>query len=538
MISSASTACSPASIRGFTLIEILVALAFAAIIAAGIARALERYGDGLLNKAAAGHATTVKTAARQYIAGNYAALVAAAGPTSPATVTPAMLTAYLPTGFSPVNAYGQSFIVQVIEPTAGALDAIVLTTGGDTIDGQSLRRISQLIGVDGGYVPTAGLNADAEGTFGGWKRALGPFGGSTGPGTLAVALFVTEATSHDDYLHRASTAGQPQFNRMNTAIDMAGNDLDAADAIDAATLNLPEGNSLRIGNSYFYGDATNSALRQTGGLRIQTPSGASAPISQVGNITSLGSVAATGDITANTTARGAAVVSGENYTNGWFRSQGNGGWYSTLYGGGWHMSDPTWIRAYNGKNIYTTGQFHGGTVQGVDAVTADQSITAAQSVTSGLDISAGRNVSASAHVAAAAHVTAGVNVSAAGRVTAGEYLLPQGVGSCNTACPENGLIARTVSGAMVSCSAGLWIGYSCGGVAPPPTPGFWTCFSQSEVGNRCRFPANSVACPSVGTNHPNPEYGGEYAYSPVENQLLCPASGTCDAIRALCRDPL
>lgn len=42
------------------------------------------------------------------------------------------------------------------------------------------------------------------------------------------------------------------------------------------------------------------------------------------------------------------------YTSNWFRSTGNTGWYSESYGGGWYMTDSTWLRAYNGKAIYTS----------------------------------------------------------------------------------------------------------------------------------------------------------------------------------------
>jgi len=41
------------------------------------------------------------------------------------------------------------------------------------------------------------------------------------------------------------------------------------------------------------------------------------------------------------------------WSNGWVRTNGTNGWYSESYGGGWHMTDSTWIRAYNGKQIYT-----------------------------------------------------------------------------------------------------------------------------------------------------------------------------------------
>lgn len=42
----------------------------------------------------------------------------------------------------------------------------------------------------------------------------------------------------------------------------------------------------------------------------------------------------------------------------WFRSSGNTGWCNTTYQGGWYMSDTSWIRAYNGVGIYTSGQIY------------------------------------------------------------------------------------------------------------------------------------------------------------------------------------
>ena len=41
------------------------------------------------------------------------------------------------------------------------------------------------------------------------------------------------------------------------------------------------------------------------------------------------------------------------YSNGWLRTVGQTGWYSESYGGGWYMTDSTWLRAYNNKQIYT-----------------------------------------------------------------------------------------------------------------------------------------------------------------------------------------
>jgi Bacterial shufflon protein, N-terminal constant region. len=42
--------------------------------------------------------------------------------------------------------------------------------------------------------------------------------------------------------------------------------------------------------------------------------------------------------------------------NDWFRALGDCGFYFENHGGGWHMTDNDWIRAYNGKNVYTSGK--------------------------------------------------------------------------------------------------------------------------------------------------------------------------------------
>lgn len=54
------------------------------------------------------------------------------------------------------------------------------------------------------------------------------------------------------------------------------------------------------------------------------------------------------------------------YANGWFRPQGNTGLYFQDWGGGWHMTDATWIRSYNSKNVYVDQQLRadGGIISG------------------------------------------------------------------------------------------------------------------------------------------------------------------------------
>jgi len=72
-------------------------------------------------------------------------------------------------------------------------------------------------------------------------------------------------------------------------------------------------------------------LQDTGGRVGIGTSSPNAKLAVSGQITATGGVHATGD---------------------WYRIDGNGGLYFQSWGGGWHMTDGTWIRTYNGKNLY------------------------------------------------------------------------------------------------------------------------------------------------------------------------------------------
>lgn len=65
-------------------------------------------------------------------------------------------------------------------------------------------------------------------------------------------------------------------------------------------------------------------------------------------------------------------VNGDIYNTGWIRTNGTTGLYFQSYGGGWYMSDTSWIRAYGGKGILTTG-----------SLSADGALTVGASATVG-----------------------------------------------------------------------------------------------------------------------------------------------------------
>lgn len=331
--------------QGWGAVEALAVLVIATLAATAGAQAWMRYGDRQVNLAASGQMVLVADAASQYIKDNYATVLASATATTPAVITVAMLrnTNYLPANFADQNAYGQDYSILALEPTTNKLQTLIVTRNGQAIKDLSLIDIAKQIGAQGGYVSSLNTTA-ATGSFGGWSTALGPYGVSPGAGHLATALFFQDGALVNDYLYRSAVPGQPNLNKMNTAIDMGGNNLNNAATVNATTANIS----------------------------------------------------------------GNANVTGETYTGGWFRSQGNGGWYSEKYGGGWYMSDPDWVRAYADKNVVTGGEVRAG------------------------------------------------KLTSTGRAEVAEYLQLDGVATVNTACSPNGLVSRNSVGAPLFCQSGVW----------------------------------------------------------------------------------
>jgi hypothetical protein len=70
-----------------------------------------------------------------------------------------------------------------------------------------------------------------------------------------------------------------------------------------------------------------------------------------------GTIGTAGSIGAGTSTPAYKIhATGDIYADGgWFRVSGGQGIYWQSYGGGWYMSDSTWMRLYNGKNLYAGG---------------------------------------------------------------------------------------------------------------------------------------------------------------------------------------
>lgn len=177
---------------------------------------------------AAGQAQTIAQAATQYINANQATLESQATSTTAVTVSVANLQSggYLPTSVSTLNPYGQTWQVEILQPSAGVLQAVLSTTGGQTLDDQMASQIAQAIGSTGGYLPSAagatrlGLAANTiVGAGGGWTLAVGSL--PIAKGSIAVAVTQGATSASNSYLYRDSVPGNPQYNTMTTPLIMS-----------------------------------------------------------------------------------------------------------------------------------------------------------------------------------------------------------------------------------------------------------------------------------------------------------------------------
>ncbi|UEP40681.1 shufflon system plasmid conjugative transfer pilus tip adhesin PilV [Burkholderia sp. B21-005] len=204
-----------------TLVETLGVLIIASLIMPTVWGWLSDDADSKVNRATADHDKQVVLAAGQYIKDNYAAVLANASATTPATITVPMLQSQYPqmfaTGFSVKNPYGQTVTAQAYQPTAGTLDTIIVTSGGQTISEGNMRKIAQLIGGAGGYISSTNPSV-ANGSYGAWGPKTIP--NSPGGGHMVYSLMFENGSMVTDYLYRKAVPGHPELTNMQTDLGM------------------------------------------------------------------------------------------------------------------------------------------------------------------------------------------------------------------------------------------------------------------------------------------------------------------------------
>ncbi|EAP3475806.1 shufflon system plasmid conjugative transfer pilus tip adhesin PilV [Salmonella enterica] len=291
--------------RGWASLEFAAVMLLVMIIVAWGASALKDHIERKNWQTEARLASTWAAAARSYIGKNYSTLLAASTATRPAVITTAMLknTGFLSRGFSETNSNGQKMQAYVVRnaQNPSLLQAMVVSAGGSPFPLKALVQMASEITTGfGGYVDDG---KTATGALRAWKIPLSDYGAVSGKGHIAILLSTDElsgAAEDTDRLYRFQVNGRPDLNKMHTAIDMGGNNLDQAGTVS--------------------GQQGNFSLSVTAG----------------------------GDIRSN---------------NGWLITRSGKGWLNESHGGGFYMSDNDWVRSVNNKGIYTGGQLKGGSVR-------------------------------------------------------------------------------------------------------------------------------------------------------------------------------
>ncbi|QXH37885.1 shufflon system plasmid conjugative transfer pilus tip adhesin PilV [Pseudomonas sessilinigenes] len=224
---------------GMLTIDAVMALAVLALMTTLATGLIIRQQDSQDYEIAANKQKTIAEALSKYVKDNYSTVLANATATAPVQITVPMLinTKYLPAGFTDSNSFGQTIVGLARKPNPNQLEVIALSIGGQAIPELGIRSIAEHLGGPGGFISSTSPNV-IQGVRGGWQLALSNYAINPGPGHTASALFLMDGDLANDYLYRNAVPNRPELNRMNTHIDMGGNDINNTGTLNATTANV------------------------------------------------------------------------------------------------------------------------------------------------------------------------------------------------------------------------------------------------------------------------------------------------------------
>lgn len=255
----------------------ILGVVFAAMVAMymlpGLFAPQKATNDTVRQLATAQQQKQVYAAAAQYIEQNAGTIQASATATSPVVITVPMLQAagMNMTGVNATNPYGQTWQVQVLQPSSNNLQALVMAVGGDTLPDKVAAQIAKFVGQPGGFIATndtgiySGGSGYAFGTYGGWQVSTANYQSVAG-GHPAALLTVQAGQVSNNFLYRNAVPGQPQLNQMNTALGMAGNNINNVGALTGHTADLSRDGTAACcnpnGATLYLSEATSSTGRK------------------------------------------------------------------------------------------------------------------------------------------------------------------------------------------------------------------------------------------------------------------------------------
>ena len=296
--------------RGLSLLGSLLALGLLGAMVLAVALFFENRAMDERGRLAARQLTVLSDAATSHVSGRFAAMLAAlGGGSSELSLATLRGAGALPAGFAEVGAMGRGYRVLMLAAGTDTIDLLVTQTvsAGDTaVPASALFGAggSARMGVVLPDIPErlTGPAVDAD-----IRAFQAAFAGAPEAGALATLRRLDHRAVYGDQLYRVPVPGFAGANRMETDLDLGGNDLTGANAVEADTLSLESdltvGGELTVMADLMVG----RALTAVGPAEVTA--GVTAQSARVTGAASAGSLAVTHDLrAASLTAQGAVTA--------------------------------------------------------------------------------------------------------------------------------------------------------------------------------------------------------------------------------------
>ncbi|MDP9195900.1 MAG: tail fiber domain-containing protein [Pseudomonadota bacterium] len=216
--------------RGFTMVELAIGLAVLGVLFAGVWRLIGGMNQQLQDQAVARQTKAIAEAANRYSQAERPRIIQQLGPNQwhiigvindTSTPMPELQPAFLSANVTDRNPLGQRYQV-LVRHDGTSVETFVASTGA-TIPVDDLRaaRIVGMTGADSGTIYSDNP-AIIRGAWGGWTRDVADFDGviPMAAGDIITGTMFATTDLGAPFLYRDEVAGNPEFNRMNTNIDM------------------------------------------------------------------------------------------------------------------------------------------------------------------------------------------------------------------------------------------------------------------------------------------------------------------------------
>ncbi len=299
--------------HGLSLFGSLMALAVIGVLLAGAGRWLETQLVYAREDRAAARLVTLTTAAQGWALANFPTLLAGP-PTRTLPLATLVTDGFLGAGFPAADAMSRGSRILLSRTAAGVVEIVVTQTVGTG----DVRWPWRAVATAPAGIARIGTVAPAG------SRIAGPtidvdvsafqaaFAGDPAPRALAAHVRLDRQSVYGDQLYRTAVAAFPELNRMETALDLAGNDLVNAGAVSAQSFAidtwLDVAGALTVTGDLVVGGAASVAGATTiGGALTAASASVTGPASVSGDVTVTGaasaaSLAVTGTATAATIA--------------------------------------------------------------------------------------------------------------------------------------------------------------------------------------------------------------------------------------------